>query len=415
MNADAPVLSHSPQDAGVERSVLVIDDAASVRATLVDILTALGVANVIAVDNGYAALDVLKDLAGAPCTVFCDLAMPHMDGVQVIRAIAEKRLSADIILMSGKDRRILDIVSEVAREAGHRVVGSIGKPFDRETVAAVLQKAVMQSDRGTKPVPIAMTASEIDRAIREERIEVVFEPQIDLHKGRVVGAEALARIRGPEGLIPPSRFIQSAESAGLIGALTEAVIRQATEQAGRWWRLGHSLDLAINLSASLAALPTMPFNLADACRRAGVPAASVIIELTESGAANLHSIIECVARFRLLDFRIAIDDFGTGHSSLERLQKVPFTELKIDRSFVTGASRDLDKLSIIESSVQLAHRLRLRVIAEGIEDLDDQRIARVLGCDAAQGYLYMRPDACSVLLSRTERIEAVVSPAARGN
>ena len=139
--------------------------------------------------------------------------------------------------------------------------------------------------------------------------------------------------------------------------------------------------------------PAMPSIILDAAAAAGVMPQHIMIELTESTAAQhrIEDVIESVARFRLKDFRVAIDDFGTGQSTLERLQRIPFTDLKVDRSFVTGAASDDDKRGIIEYSVQLAHRLGLNVIAEGVETAADQEEVRRLGCEMAQGYYYTRP------------------------
>ncbi|MHA7835079.1 MAG: EAL domain-containing response regulator [Algiphilus sp.] len=378
-----------------EIAALIIDDAAAVRVSLAEMLRRQGIHNVYTASDGATGLSVIECMQGRECIVFCDLAMPGMDGVEVVREIQRLGYPAAIVLVSGKDRRVLDIVSKVARDAGHSVVGAMAKPFAEEQLAEVIRVA-----RLGRPVaqPRAKGAEQLSvdalrAAIEEERVAVVVEPQIRLQDGELVAMEALARIETEDGLIAPFRFIPVAEASGLIAPLTRQLMRKLFNQVHAWHQHGRMIDVSVNLSTSLLVKPSMPTIILDAATAAGVMPQHIMIELTESTAAQhrIEDVIESVARFRLKDFRVAIDDFGTGQSTLERLQRIPFTDLKVDRSFVTGAASDDDKRGIIEYSVQLAHRLGLNVIAEGVETAADQDEVRRLGCEMAQGYYYTRP------------------------
>lgn len=379
-----------------ELAALIIDDAETVRISLADMLKRHGINDVFSASDGASGLSMIECMRGRQCIVFCDLAMPGMDGVEVVREIQRQGYPAAIVLVSGKDRRILDIVSKVARDAGHSVVGSMAKPFVEDQLEEMLRMARRTRPAAPKPAargPAQLEASEIRQAIEEDRIAVVLEPQVRLQDGRLVAMEALARIESADGLIPPIRFIAGAERHGLIEAMTRQLIDKLFRQLGEWHRNGLMIDVSVNLSTSLLVEPSMPTTIMNAAASAGIAPQHIMLELTESTAAEhrIEDVIESVARFRLKDFRVAIDDFGTGQSTLERLQRIPFTDLKVDRTFVTGATTDDDKRGIIEYSVQLAHRLGLNVIAEGVETAADEDEVRRLGCEMAQGYYYTRP------------------------
>ncbi|MBY8964158.1 EAL domain-containing response regulator [Algiphilus sp. NNCM1] len=393
VGAGGPSARTTPQDL----AALIIDDAESVRLSLAQMLKRHGIDDVYTAGDGATGLTVIECLRGRDCIVFCDLAMPGMDGVEVVREIQRLGYPAAIVLVSGKDRRVLDIVSKVARDAGHSVVGAMAKPFAEEQVADLLRLARL-GRHTAQPPPRATDAAQLSvdalrAAIDEERIAVVVEPQMRLKDGALVAMEALARIETEGGLIAPFRFIPVAEASGLINPLTRQLMRKLFREVYAWHQRGRMIDVSVNLSTSLLVEPAMPSIILDTAVAAGVGPQHIMIELTESTAAQhrIEDVIESVARFRLKDFRVAIDDFGTGQSTLERLQRIPFTDLKVDRSFVTGAATDDDKRGIIEYSVQLAHRLGLNVIAEGVETAADQEEVGRLGCEMAQGYYYARP------------------------
>lgn len=396
-NDAAGVGGLSPLAEAGDLAALIIDDAEAVRVSLAEMLKRQGIHDVFTASDGATGLSVIECMRGRECVVFCDLAMPGMDGVEVVREIQRLGYPAAIVLVSGKDRRVLDIVSKVARDAGHAVVGSMAKPFAEEQLVELLRVARLGRPTG-QPATRAKGASPLSvdalrAAIDEDRVAVVVEPQIRLHDGALVAMEALARIESEDGLIAPVRFIPVAEASGLIAPLTRQLMRKMLREVHAWHERGRMIDVSVNLSTSLLVEPAMPSIMLDAATAAGVMPQHIMIELTESTAAQyrIEDVIESVARFRLKDFRVAIDDFGTGQSTLERLQRIPFTDLKVDRSFVTGATSDDDKRGIIEYSVQLAHRLGLNVIAEGVETAADQEEVCRLGCEMAQGYYYTRP------------------------
>ncbi|HKY89452.1 MAG TPA: EAL domain-containing response regulator [Nevskiaceae bacterium] len=374
-------------------SALVVDDSRSVRELLVAMLREMGVGTVLEASEGAEALSLCDKVLWPVDIVFCDLAMPGVDGVQTIRALAERHAHVTVVPISGLDKRLLLTVAGLAAQLGLRVDGPLSKPFDMTLIAEILLRAVRRrSDIPTRAQDV-LTALQIDRALDEQRLVVHYQPKIGLRVGNVVGVEALARILDDRGgLIDPACFIEVAEQdPDRIERLTMAVAEQSIAQAGRWFASGLSLDVAINLSAEAIRRSDLPEVMGDLTNAAGLARHRITLELTETRVVNRPSVLDALSRFRLHDFGLSIDDFGTGESSLKRLKGLPFTELKVDRSFVHGADTDRDALAILQASVDLARRLSMKVVAEGVERREDWRILESLGCDQAQGFLAARP------------------------
>ncbi|HST85366.1 MAG TPA: EAL domain-containing protein [Kineosporiaceae bacterium] len=231
-----------------------------------------------------------------------------------------------------------------------------------------------------------------DPALQDNQILVYFQPQLDVGTGRVVGAEALVRWRhGRLGLLSPEAFIGLAEQNGLMQSLTERVLRAATIQSASWRASGHRLRVSVNLSAAGLADRSL-LELIDEFLAAGMPAEDLVLEVTETSLlkdpaqalAAMHRIAAC-------GVGISIDDYGTGYCPLTYLHDLPATYLKIDRSFISRLTSDRRTAAIVAGTVELAHRLDIRLIAEGVEDDPTLAMVRDLGCDESQGYLHSRP------------------------
>jgi diguanylate cyclase (GGDEF)-like protein len=228
---------------------------------------------------------------------------------------------------------------------------------------------------------------------RDGRVVVHLQPQIDLADGRVVGAEALVRWDHPErGVLPPAAFLELAEQHGLMTPLTWHVLDQATRAAAAWTAAGHDLRVAVNLSTSCLEHPGLLEMVDDALARSGLPADRLVLEITETSLMHHpETAVEVTRRFAARGIGISIDDYGTGYSSLAYLNDLPAEELKLDRSFTARAAADPRTRAIVSGTVDLAHHLGLRLIAEGVEDEGTHVLLRELGCDRVQGYLHGRP------------------------
>jgi len=230
------------------------------------------------------------------------------------------------------------------------------------------------------------------RALAARKLNLVYQPKISLKDGRLGRVEALVRWDDPElGPVSPSRFVPLAEQHGLIDPLTEWGLRETLKQWGRWRERGLETRLAFNISAVNLQRLDFPDLVESMCREAGVPADRLVLELTEGATEPLVRLMDTLTRFRIKGMGLAIDDFGTGYSSLMQLRQLPFTEVKIDRCFVTDLPGAHDSRLIVKTIAELAHGLGLVATAEGIETIEQLRAVRELGCDVAQGFLVSPP------------------------
>jgi diguanylate cyclase (GGDEF)-like protein len=236
--------------------------------------------------------------------------------------------------------------------------------------------------------------SELPFAIEARQTFLCYQPKEDLVTGHIMGLEALVRWRHPTaGIVPPDEFIGYAEQRGLIGALTVAVLDEATHQIATWSRLGLNVPVAVNLSARSLHDPLLPDTICGLCETAGVPTSMLELEITESTVMadpnRAHDLLERLRERGIL--HIALDDFGTGYSSLAVLRKLPVNTLKLDRSFIKEMRSDPAAVAIVEAMVDLAHKLDKVVVAEGVEDDITRSLLRQIGCDQIQGYFLCKP------------------------
>ena len=288
----------------------------------------------------------------------------------------------------------------MSRAYGVKVLGAIEKPVTQEKLAQMIVGHRLTPRFGAQQPPAAakrpsteFTLDEIKSAILGDEIEPFFQPKVALQDGRVIGAEALARWRHPlHGVVPPGAFLPQIESTALIEPLTWTMLKKSALACRRWREAGQELPVAVNLSQSLLADRRLADRVSDLVREQGVEPRLVVLEVTESAAmADIGVGLENLTRLRMKGFGLSIDDYGTGFSSMQQLSRIPFSELKIDRSFVSGADRDEKLRVMIETSMMLASKLKLKFIAEGIETQAEWDTLRVLGCYAAQGYFIARP------------------------
>jgi EAL domain-containing protein (putative c-di-GMP-specific phosphodiesterase class I) len=254
--------------------------------------------------------------------------------------------------------------------------------------------------------------SGLRRALEQDRLELHYQPQIDLVSGRVIGAEALLRWKDPErGYISPATFIPLAEETGLILTIGEWVINRACQQAMEWQRAGlMGIPISVNVSGAQFSRQNLSNIVARALDSSGLQPALLCIEITETAMMAVPDrAVELLQQLRALGVRLSLDDFGTGYSSLSYLRRFPISTLKIDRSFVCEVLTDEHTASITEAIIGLAHVLGLRVVAEGVEQQAQISLLRRWGCDSVQGYYYSpalpAPRFAEFLASASVRVE----------
>jgi diguanylate cyclase (GGDEF)-like protein len=236
-------------------------------------------------------------------------------------------------------------------------------------------------------------AGDLRGGIERNELTLVYQPKVDLASGRVRSLEALARWTHPQlGFVSPGEFVPIAEQTGGARRLTSWALSAAIGQMAAWRREGIDIDVAVNLSAPDLLDSQLGDEILETLRQHGVPPTRLVLEITEGAVIRDPALaVRNMQLMRIAGVRFSLDDFGTGYSSLSQLSRLPLDELKIDRSFITRAHERRDDVTIIMSTIELAHNMGLKVVAEGVETQEAWNLLRRLGCDLAQGYLISRP------------------------
>ncbi len=392
-------------------SVLVVDDDPVVLMQMQQMLAGIGVAEVLTARNGVEAILLMNRRTQQVEVVVCDLNMPEMDGVEMIRRFGQSGFRGGLILMSGADEQLLTTVGKLAQLQGLTVLGQIHKPATPQTMHGLLrQSATVPVDRRPPSIGSVLAPEAIRAGIARQEFSVWLQPKVNAVTLEPEGVEALARWRQADGsLVPPDLFIVVAESCGIIDELSGVLLATALHEGARLHAAGFPLKLSINLSALWLDDLNLPDLMARSTRAVKLTPADIILEVTETGVTKDVAIaLDVLTRLRLKGFGLSIDDFGIGYSSFEQLGRIPFTEMKLDRSFVNRGTQDSAARAILESSMAMAKKLELTTVAEGVETQAELELMRDLGCDNVQGYLIAKPMPLDELLAWLESRRARV-------
>lgn len=370
---------------------LVLDDDDFMLEVLQSILLEIGVQGVQTFASAEEALQVL-DMNDPLLVVICDLNMPDMDGVEFTRHLASHDFAGGVIFFSGEDERVLQMVEKLGHAHQLRVLGALRKPVTKQDLANLLLQ--MAPDEITlSHQQYSLNEDDVLAGLKGNTFFPVFQPQVELGSRQITGLEALARWRHPKyGLIGPDTFIPVAEASGLITPLTDFMITASMRE----WRLlrdaGLDLRICVNVSMNCLSRLDFPDWVTNAAAEMDMPLDRLLLEITESCVMrDAATSLDVLSRLCLKRIQLSIDDFGTAYSNMEKLNSMPFSELKIDRAFVHNADQDPTSHAIVECSAALGRRLGMRIVAEGVETRHDWQTAAQLGCDIAQGYYIARP------------------------
>lgn len=376
----------------MSKRLLILDDEVSIGATI----------GFIAEDAGFevrattAPSEFFELFASwAPTHIALDLIMPEMDGVEVMHRLAASQCRARIIITSGVGSRVLDAARRTASDHGLVIAGALSKPFGPDALTALLLT------EETPPAPTKRagaprdtqepTEIELHRGISNGELVLHFQPKVHCDDGRLAGFEALVRWNRGGQMVFPDQFIPLAERTGLIHELTEIVVRDAvrwvaTEFADR------EISMSVNVSARSLGSQDLGERIHAHCVAVGLPPSRVILEVTESSAMeDPLASLTLLTRLRVQGFQLSIDDFGTGFSSMVQLVRLPFSEIKVDKSFVMELPGSSESKAVIRSIIDLGHSLGIQSTAEGVESAAALEYLREVGCDLAQGYYIAKP------------------------
>jgi len=327
--------------------------------------------------------------------LICDLHLQETDGVEVMRKLAKFSNAPVLILTSDLDKSVLHSAEKLGVIHGLNIVTTMLKPLK----LAKLQQCIQEyaPNKYTHEIPSNLTVeidvSELEEAILNNKLTLYYQPQYSIKSKCIIGLEALVRWEHPiMGLISANEFVHIAETNGLMPKLTHWVIERAVRQEQEWESHGIEVPISVNISASDINSLYFPDQLSALLLDTKLNPKKLIIEITESAMMGDPNItLDILTRLRLKGFKLSIDDFGTGYSSFELLHKMPFTELKIDRLFVSTMEIDEEARAIVNTCILLGHALKMDVVAEGVECEDHHSILKSLGCDKFQGFWLSKP------------------------
>jgi EAL domain-containing protein (putative c-di-GMP-specific phosphodiesterase class I)/CheY-like chemotaxis protein len=373
---------------------LVAEADTTQRNALVDMLGTLGASRVTDVPDGHTALRAFQ--AGFEPKVdvaVIDLALPGMDGLELIRSLASLDCGVRLIVTGAQQPNLMFSVETLAQAYGIDLLGTIAKPVTAPKLRALLDNYAPLAQPGAHPVEPTFSFSEVGIGLQKRQFEPFFQPKIELATGQVKGLETFARWRHPEhGVLGPSSFIEALEQNNRIDFLDWSMIEVSVERC-RWFHdQGTPISISINLAPETLAHPNFIRQITACVGRHRVMPDYLTFEMPESSVLNTDpNFIERLVRLRMMGFGLAIDDYGTGRSNLQLLARIPFSELKIDRSFVDGASKRRPLGTVLRSCLGLAHSLDRMSVAVGVETRQDWDFLQGLGCTYAQGYHIANP------------------------
>ena len=382
--------------------LIVLDDESRIANFIAVLARERGwTADIAGNDKEFQALYNAK----IPDAIMLDLQLGSSDGIEEMRFLREVHYSGVIALMSGFDSRVLASAQQVGRSFGLRIASVLEKPARASRIREVLEEIENRLTHATPMVsgrtgfPAGRETENIlpdavANALRNGEMELHLQPILNAKDHSVVQLEGLIRWRHPTyGMVLPDQFIPIAErDQSVIDGVTSWVIETALNQYRRLATSGFTIPIAVNLSGMNLHSLDFPDRLAALVASANLPPSALALEITESVAMHGSSaIIDVLTRLRLKGFQLAIDDLGTGYSTLKALRQIPFSEIKIDKSFIADVLQSKESRAIVTSIIDLAGRMNLICVAEGVESGDIATLLTNLGIDRLQGYFYSRP------------------------
>jgi EAL domain-containing protein (putative c-di-GMP-specific phosphodiesterase class I)/FixJ family two-component response regulator len=364
------------------------------RHALADILVHLGVGRITQAPDGHTALRHFSaGITPAVDVAIIDLALPGMDALELIRRLADAHCRAGIIIVGAQTNAVLFSVETMADAYGINVLGAIGKPVIGSRLEALVSNyqppVAPAAAHATPPISFA----EVGQGLQEKEFDPFFQPKIELETGQVKGLEMFARWRHPlYGVLGPASFMKALEDNRRIDFLDWSMIEKSVAACRTMHDQGIPISFSINVDQSTLAHPQFMEQISACLERHRIMPDYITFEMTESAVLTTDPhFLERLLRLRMKGFGLAIDDYGTGRSNLQLLARIPFSELKIDRSFVDGASKKQAIGTVLRSCLGLARSLDRRSVAVGVETKQDWDFLQGLGCTYAQGYYIAKP------------------------
>lgn len=372
-------------------NILIIEDVEEIGEMLTQFVQVLGFSGVHY--SNFAEVSI-EDLNKAE-HIILDLNMPKIDGMDVLEHLSEIKLKANIILCSGMSADILDAAADVLTESGLRFGGILNKPFSIEDIKTLLE--FTSSHKKTAQLStnqyqqVVLTRLELILALKNNWFYPMFQPQLDINSNTLFGIECLARLNHPLlGSFSPDIFIEKLVEYDLIDEFTEKFIVNCLSQLQKI-QFPSTKRISFNIDPHSLNKPFLT-KILNIFSDFDIDNEQVCLEITELSVLETSKEIKSVlTKLRVHGVNISLDDFGTGFSTIHELDHLPFSELKIDKSFVENITTRVNTKAIVKHMIDLAQDINVLLVAEGIETEEQALCLKDMGCQYMQGFLYAQP------------------------
>ncbi|WP_442108135.1 EAL domain-containing response regulator [Pseudomonas sp. NUPR-001] len=375
-------------------TVLVLEDEPFQRLVTVTALEKALPGQILQAADGSEAVAILANCSAVDI-VLCDLRMAGMDGLAFLRYASSSGKVRAVVLCSELEPVLRQATVSMIRCLGLNFLGDLGKPFNLDGFSQLVKRYREDCNALPKTLSAAElpTLNDIQRGLDNGEFEAYYQPKVTLQGELLVGAEVLARWAHPQwGVLAPAHFLPVMEQHNLVDRMFWQLFEQGLALYQQALRRDRTVNLAFNLHPSQLACTALIDRIPALLKRAGVPPASVTFEIIESDLMSAPATsLENLVRLRMLGCGLAMDDFGAGYSSLSRLCDLPFSQIKLDRSFVHKMRSQPKSAAIISCAVALARALDISLVIEGVETVEQQKSLIELGGTLAQGFLFARP------------------------
>ena len=374
--------------------LIALDDPLH-RDFLQSALGRFGAINITEVADGPSALRLFQNPLQKIDIAFIDLHTTGIDGMELIRNMAKTAADTAVIMSGAIDTSLEFSVSTLSSAYGISLLGFVQKSDGIDALEAAIKRYVPRknSDKEAASQALVFDIGDVLMGLANGEIVPYFQPKVDLATGRVVGAEAFARWEHPQhGVLTPTHFIPVLERYSQLDQLTHRMIDQSAAACCKWHAAGHLISVSINLGTAMLSDPHATEVIFTQVAAHELDPSFVVFEITESAAnKDVPECLENVVRLRMKGFELSVDDYGTGNASMQQLLRIPFSELKIDRSFVAGAADNETLATVLRSSLDLAAKLDKISVAVGIESQQDWDFLKKIGCAYGQGFYIAKP------------------------
>lgn len=371
--------------------ITAVDDDPFFLQFIADKFDEVGIASITQFSDPKLALEFLQVNSTISDIVLVDLQMPQIDGIAFLKLLGDMAFKGQVVVISGFESKVLQMAESIAKQRELAILGQLTKPFSTSQLEGLVDKA---TDRimASKATNEHIEVNEFDAnnfEISETTFYPVIQPKIELGSEHIVGYEILSRLKdGNDTIIYPNQFIPMFEQNGRISEFNQLLFRCS------FAKMANYKDIHFSINLSMKDLSSHQFvdEIEALLKNYHIMPSRLTVELTESCVVeNLLVAQEITTRLRLLGCLVSIDDYGTGYSTMKQLTEFPFQELKIDRQYITDCQINHENQALIRSTVEMAHALGMKVVAEGVETKPELGFVREAGIEIVQGYYFSKP------------------------